>query len=223
VALGEDRVDSAADHQRDEGVLGDLVHAPLADHLAVAEHGVAVRDAEDLVELVADEEDGLAVGLEPLDEREELGDLVVRERGGRLVHDDDAGVDRERAGDGHEVRVGDTEVAEPRARVDGGADAGEHGAGVRDHALPVDQPEAGARGMAEEDVSRRPKGRRRARSPGGWGDAGRGGDVRRGEADRLAVERDVAGVGLVDAGEDLDQRRLAGAVLADERGDLSGG
>ena len=33
----------------------------------------------------------------------------------------------------------------------------------------------------------------------------------------------VAGVGLVVAGEDLDQRRLAGAVLADERVDLAGG
>ena len=33
----------------------------------------------------------------------------------------------------------------------------------------------------------------------------------------------LAGVGLVVAGEDLDQRRLAGAVLADERVDLTGG
>ena len=37
-----------------------------------------------------------------------------------------------------------------------------------------------------------------------------------------AVERDLAGVRLVDAGQDLDQRRLAGAVLADQRGDLAG-
>ncbi len=34
--------------------------------------------------------------------------------------------------------------------------------------------------------------------------------------DRLAVEPDRAAVGLVDAGEDLDERALAGAVLADE-------
>ena len=152
-ALGEDRVDRAADHHGDEPVLGDVGDAALADEAAVAEDGVAVGDAEDLVELVADEEDRLALGLQLLDQREELGDLLVRERGGRLVHDDDAGVDRERAGDGDEVLVGDAEVAQPRARVDARrADAGEHGAGVGVHPLPVDQAEAGARGVAEEDV-----------------------------------------------------------------------
>ena len=36
------------------------------------------------------------------------------------------------------------------------------------------------------------------------------------EVDRLAVEQDLAGVGRVDAGQDLHQRRFAGAVLADD-------
>ena len=39
----------------------------------------------------------------------------------------------------------------------------------------------------------------------------------RGEAGRLPVERDRAGVGLIDARHDLDQRRFAGAVLAEQR------
>ena len=38
----------------------------------------------------------------------------------------------------------------------------------------------------------------------------------------LAVEPDRPAVGLMDAGEDLDQRALAGAVLADECVDLAG-
>ena len=33
----------------------------------------------------------------------------------------------------------------------------------------------------------------------------------------LALPADLAGVGLDQAGEDLEQRRLAGAVLADQR------
>ncbi len=36
------------------------------------------------------------------------------------------------------------------------------------------------------------------------------------DRDRLAVEDDLAAVGRVDAGDALDQRRLAGAVVADE-------
>ena len=42
------------------------------------------------------------------------------------------------------------------------------------------------------------------------------------EGHLLAVDLDRAGVGLVDAGEDLHQRRLAGAVLPDEAEHLAG-
>ena len=41
------------------------------------------------------------------------------------------------------------------------------------------------------------------------------------DRDRLAGEQDLAAVRLVDAGHDLDQRRLAGAVLAEEGVDLA--
>ena len=46
--------------------------------------------------------------------------------------------------------------------------------------------------------------------------------ARVGHLDLLALDLDGAGVLLVDAGEDLHQRRLAGTVLADQRVDLSG-
>ena len=39
---------------------------------------------------------------------------------------------------------------------------------------------------------------------------------------RLAGQQDLAAVGLVHAGHDLDQRRLAGAVLAEQRMDFAG-
>ena len=61
LALGEDLVDGAADHLLDELVGIGVADQPFADHLAVAKHRIAVGDAEDLVELVADEEDRLAV------------------------------------------------------------------------------------------------------------------------------------------------------------------
>ena len=43
------------------------------------------------------------------------------------------------------------------------------------------------------------------------------------DVDRRALEEDLAAVDRVDAGDALDQRRLAGAVVADERHDLAGG
>ena len=41
------------------------------------------------------------------------------------------------------------------------------------------------------------------------------------DRDRLALEEELPGVGAVDAGDRLDQRRLAGAVVTDEGGDLA--
>ena len=222
-ALREDVVDGAADHHLDDGVLRGVGQKPLAHHLAVAEDGVAVGDAENLIELVADEEDRLALALQEFDEQKELLDLLGRECGGRLVHDDDLRVDRHGARDRDEVLVGDAEVAQPRVGVDvAGMHRVEHFARVGAHGLPVDRAEAGARRVAEKDVL----GHREVVEQHGLlvdgGDAVLEGLVGAGKMDGLAADADLAGVGLVDAGEDLHQRRLAGAVLADQRGDLAG-
>jgi hypothetical protein len=42
------------------------------------------------------------------------------------------------------------------------------------------------------------------------------------DCDAVAVEEDLAGVDRVDPRDALDQRRLAGAVVTDERHDLAG-
>ncbi len=44
---------------------------------------------------------------------------------------------------------------------------------------------------------------------------------RRGDGDALAVQEDLALVGVVEAVENVHQRRLAGAVLAEQRMHLS--
>ena len=54
------------------------------------------------------------------------------------------------------------------------------------------------------------------------GDAQFGRVARAPEMHRLAVDQDLAGARAIDPGEDLDQRRLAGAVVAEEAMHLSG-
>ena len=131
-------------------------------------------------------------------------------------------VDRHGARDRDQMLVGDAEVAQPRVGVDmAGMHRVEHLARIGAHGLPVDGAEARARRMAEKDVL----GDRQIVEQHGFlmdrGDAVLEGLVRAGERDRLAADADLAGVRLVDAGEDLHQRRLAGAVLADQRGHLA--
>src|SRR3546814_15506524 len=53
-------------------------------------------------------------------------------------------------------------------------------------------------------------------------DAGGDGVARRADRHRPPVDEDLAAVGLVEAVEDAHQRRLAGAVLADDAVDGSG-
>ena len=57
------------------------------DPLAAAQHGDAVGDGEHFVELVADEDDGLAVGRHLAQGVEEGFGFLRREDGGRLVED----------------------------------------------------------------------------------------------------------------------------------------
>jgi len=54
------------------------------------------------------------------------------------------------------------------------------------------------------------------------GDAELGDVARPRDHDRLAVEDDLPGVRVVDAGDDLDQRRFACSVVADQGDDLAG-
>ena len=101
------------------------------------------------------------------------------------------------------------------AHVERDAELGEDRLGILEHLAPAD--DAPAVLVADEDVLRDVEvgeeqglliDRRDAEALGFGGAADR---------DRLAGEEDLATVRLVDSGDDLDEGRLAGAVLAEER------
>ena len=128
---------------------------------------------------------------------------------------------RQRLGELDHLAGGEVEVGGAHARVDVEPDLGElaRGRGVERRAS--DQAGAGEpRLVAETDVlADREVGQQRLLLEH-HADAVAGGVGGAGEARRLAAEQDRAGVGLVDAGQDAHQRRLAGAVLADQAHDL---
>ena len=107
-----------ADHVADEVGRGELGRRRRDDVAAVAEDGRPVAQREDLVEPVADEEDRDAAVAQPADDREQPLDLVGGERGGRLVEDEDARLDRQRLGDLDQLLVGHRQAADRRADVD---------------------------------------------------------------------------------------------------------
>jgi hypothetical protein len=219
-ACGELGLDAAPDHLGDQVVGGDVGGGDGVDQAAVLEDGDPVAQVEDLLEPVGDVEDGGAALAQAADEAVEEFDLGVGERGGRLVHADEVGPLGERLGDLGDLLVGDREPADVRG---GGevldAEVGEGLGGGGDHGAAVD--EAAPLGFAAEvDVLGDGELGQEVELLEHRGDPGVLGLEGVGEGDGAAAQLDGAGVGGVDAGEDLHERGLAGAVLPHQCVDL---
>ena len=94
--------------------LRDLGDRPRVDVAAVPDHRDEVGERGDLLEPVADVEDRDAAVAQPAHGREQVLDLVGRERGGRLVHDQEPRARRERLRDLEQLPVGDAQAADRR-------------------------------------------------------------------------------------------------------------
>ena len=182
---------------------------------------IAVGDVEHLVELVGDEDDRLALGLERAQDREQLVRLLRRQHGRGLVEDEDVGAAVERLQDLHALLLADRDRLDLRVGLHGEAEA------LRDVAHPLARlvhvhERASVRLDAEDDVLRhRHHGDEHevlVHHPDPEVDR----LVRGADPLRLPAHADLALVGVVEPVEDVHQRRLAGAVLAEERVHLAG-
>jgi hypothetical protein len=165
--------------------------------------------------MVTRSHDGDARLLELADHAEQHLDLALVEGGGRLVHDHELGVEADGAGDGHHLLHGGGIGHERAAHVDVDLEAGEKRAGLHMHGRPVEQAEAALLPAEADVLGDRAVGHQVDFLVDG-ADAGSLRLLRRGEGRGPAVEDDLARILGVVAGQDLDQGRLAGAVLADE-------
>jgi len=210
VELGQ----SPPDHRADDAARVELVALDLVDDAAVAQDGDAVAEVDDLVEAVADEDRGQAAVAQRLDDLQQTGRLLARERRGRLVEDQHARLAVERAGDHHELLGAGAEAAAERARVERQAAVGQEGGGATLQLARIDERAAVA---AEADVLADGERVDHARLLRHDRDPERASVLRRVQLDGLAVDAHdaVVGAGRVEAVEDLQQRRLAGAVGAD--------
>ena len=219
VLLREEGVERAAHHQADDLALRELGNRLGLDVPAVAEDGDDVGDRGDLFEAVADVDDGDSALAQPAHGREELLDLVRRERRSRLVHDQHAGARRERLGDLEQLAVGDAEPEHRRIRAELGPELVQDPHRLGAHRAPVDRVKRAARLPAGEHVLGHGQiGKdRRLLVHGDDPEPVRG--LRVADPLRLAVDQEAALLRLDHAREDLHEGRLARAVLADERVD----
>ena len=188
----------------------------------VAQHGHLVRDLEHLVQPVRDvDHPGTAVAQAP-QHVEQPVHLVGRQARRRLVQHQQPRLDRQRPGDGHQRALGPRQAGDARVRVDVAADRVQRRGGAAAGSAPVDQPGAAREALAHGHVLGHAHPLDQPQILVDEGDRlGRAG-LRRPVPVGLAVEQDLALVEAVDPGQQLDQRRLAGAVLAQQRQDRAG-
>ena len=204
-----------ADHELGELAGVDALGVHRVDGGSAPDHGDAVGDAEHLVELVRDEQDRQALLLELAQVVEELVDLLRHQHRRGLVEDEGLGTAVEHLEDLDPLAVAHAEVLDELVGVDVEAvvvgDAVDLGAGLVADAVQL----LGAQDDVLEDgeVVGQHEVLEHHADPGLDGVRGRV------QAHHLAVDRDGALVGTLDAVEDLHQGRLAGAVLAHDRVD----
>ena len=215
----------AADHALDDAGLGDLLHALVQrlDGGAVADDGDLVRHIGDLVELVGDDDrsDVLLLAQAQQQIQQVLRVLLVQ-RGGRLVQNQQPHVLGQRLGDFHQLLLAHADVLDQRVGILVKAHDLQILRGARVGLVPVDHAAAGAL-VAQEHVLRN-------------GEVGHQRQLLMDDDDAqllrildglmaalLAVINNlalVASIGM-DAGEHLHQRAFSSAVFAADRVDFA--
>jgi hypothetical protein len=214
-AFSADGCEIAPEHRRHQFDLADVRHGAREHRLAVAHDRYAIADRIELVELVADEDHRNALALELADDVEQDLDLALVERGGGLVHDHQPRLEGYRARNGDHLLDRRAEAGEGPADVDVHLEPAQHLGRMTMHFRPPEESEA-RRSVPEADVlGHRPVGYEIDLLVDG-ADSGALGLLRCAELGGSPFEQDFARILAVSAGQHLDERGLAGAVLADE-------
>ena len=142
--------------------------------------------------------------------------LARGERGGRLVEDDDAGIDLQRLGDLDQLPLARRKPLDQRVGRQGEADRGQQRRRPVGERRAVDQPAAAAGKVADEDVLGDAQVGEEVELLVDEGDAAAFRLARAGGRVGRAVEVHGSGVGGHHAADDVHQGRFPGAVLPDE-------
>ena len=220
---GRQRLELATQDELYEAIVIDLGPPDRGDHRTVAEHRDRVGDLHDLLEPVSHEHDGNTLLCIASQRLEQHGHLRGGQAGRRLVQHQDAGLVTlhvQCPGDGHHGLRRWTEGSQVVIRVRVDAVPIQDLSGLATQAPPRDgmgQPAVEEQVLGHREVLERRGLLVNKAQTGGTSRGGRG----VGRVDGLVTDLELPSVGRQDAGEDLDQRRLAGAVAAQQRMDLS--
>ncbi|MHC2386745.1 hypothetical protein ACVIHB_001561 [Bradyrhizobium liaoningense] len=204
-------LDLSADHHPCERGRGLEPRVAGLDLPAAAQDSRGVTEALHLLQLVADIEDGAAFGLEPLQHDEELICLLRRQHRGGLVQDQEFRILHQGADDLDALALADGQLPDFALGIERQSIGLRHLLQPRRHVL-----EGLFAVEAERDVLGDGKIVEQREMLEYHTDAKAACFRGTGKHDWLALPADLAGAGLDQPVDGLDQRRLAGAVLAEQ-------
>ena len=210
----------SADHQAHKILAPETRHRPARTGIAaVAQYRHFIADLLHFLELVADEQDARALVSELTEQTKQNLGLLRRQRGRGLVKKQDARAQRKRLGDLDELHFRDVELRDRRARVEIELENLQPAARLGMDGVVIDRAQEAAAEAFEQYVFAHGEARNEIALLMDDADAGSDRITRTLEADRRAVEPQLAVVRMIDASDNLDQRRFARAVFAEQRVD----
>ncbi len=193
----------------------------IADVHAVAQHRHPVGDGKDLVEPVADVDDADPAPLQIANDLEQARDLVRGERRGRLVHDQDAGLEGQRLGNLDELLLRRAESPAGNVQIDRGTQSPKQLR--RPGAFPLMGHESRTRNLLpEKNILIGGQARDEIEFLVDDRDAGAARVVRAVKSHRATVDLDRARVGAMGAAQHLHQGAFSGAIFPQQRQHLAG-
>ena len=209
------------DHRGNDRALREALDGSGQHALAVAQHRHAIGERDDFIQAVRRVDDRNARLRQLPHDLEQGLAFGARERGRRLVHDQDPRVQRQRLGDFDQLLLADPELGDATLRVDLDAKPLQERARGLDDAPVVDEGAEDQRLAAKEDVLGRGQFGNQVEFLVDDRDASALGVLNAREANRRALDPDLAVIVDVHTGEDLHQGRFARAVLTHEGVDLA--
>ena len=209
-----------AHHVAHDPVKVDVRTRRIGRHGPVAQHDRMVGDRQRFFQVMRDIDDADPPRRQVADHLEQHLDLAGRQRAGRFVHDQDAAVHRQGAGDFHDLLLAQAQFLDRGQGIDILLQFLHQDADLAFLLSEIDAHGAAQFAPHEDVVADRQVGGQRQFLVDD-GNAPVAGLVRVGKADRPAVQDDLPGGGLDHARQDLHQRRFARAVLAEQGGDLA--
>ena len=186
-----------------------------ADQPAVAHHGNAAGDIQHLGQTVADKDDGHAIGRQAAHDLQQAVGFGLRQRGGRLVHEDQPRLVHQCAGDGNDLTLRDGQGFQRRIQIQHHAKPRQHGSRAGLHAAIIDAARAQADHLVKGDILGHAHIREQRQILPDHRHAARP-RLHRSDALQAFAEQleRLGGFRLIDAGHDFDQRRFPAAIFA---------